>query len=54
MCSRWLCDGCVCVSVSVCVCNSLESVWASEWAAGGFVMGECVCVCGTVWSVFGE
>jgi hypothetical protein len=33
-------DNCVC-----CVWNSLEQVWGSEFATGGFVMGVCVCVC---------
>ena len=27
-----------------CVWDSLEQVWGSECAAGGFVLGVCVCV----------
>ena len=55
MCSWCFCGVCVCVCVW-CVWDSLEQVWCSECAAGGFVV--CVFVslcaaCGTVWSRFG-
>ena len=38
----------MCLFVCVCVCcvwDSLEQVWGSECAAGGFVVFVCVCLC---------
>ena len=32
-----------------CVWSSLEWVWGSECAAGGFVVDVCVCVCVCGW-----
>jgi len=61
VCSRWLCDGCVCVFVlGVLLVGQFGAGLCRECAAGGCVMGVCVCVgigcaaCGTVWSGFGE
>ena len=37
---------CVCLCICVCcVWDSLEQIWGSECAAGGFVVCVCVCVC---------
>ena len=50
-----LCCVCVCECVC-CVWDSLEQVCGIEYAAGGFVVCECVCVLrvGHFWPGFGE
>ena len=45
VCSRWLCDGCVCVFVlGVLLVGQFGAGLCRECAAGGCVMGVCVCV----------
>jgi len=41
VCSRELCEVCECVC---CVWDSLEQVWGSECATGGFEVCVCLCV----------